>query len=299
MAGDASFASVSTLLHLDTDFVDVAPTPKIWTPYGGAAISATAKFGAGSMSVTGGNSYISAPHHADFNFGTGQFTVECWFRCNAFSATQQVYAKSSGTNGITRESGVSVLNSTTIQFYYGVRGTSSVTHDFTVPTMAIDTWYHLAITRDSSNDIRVFLGGTASSSGAWNDAVNLDGTLPFYIGSFYAGSVLNPFNGFIDEFRATKGVCRYNASFTAPSARFIAGLGQVAGTVRDAASAPVSRTVRCYRRDTGALVGSATSDVTTGVYAIDCATLDEVGRVVLDDASGTLLNDSIDRVIPA
>ncbi|MEY2653678.1 MAG: hypothetical protein RLZZ524_706 [Pseudomonadota bacterium] len=299
MAGDASFASVSTLLHLDTSpVVDVAGTPKTYTLNGGAAIGATAKFGAGGLSLTGGNSYISTPYHIDFDNGTGQFTIEFYVRFNSFSAAQTPWSRASGSFGVTRESALSMASNVEWHFYYGIRGTSSTILTFTVPTMAINTWYKVAITRDASNVIRLFLDGTPSAN-TYTDSTNLDGGLPLYIGAFYAGSIINPMDGFIDEFRWTKGVCRYNASYTVPTEDFIAGLGQVSGEVRDGNNALCARTVRAYRRDTGALVGSTTSDSITGAYTIDCATLDEVTRIVLDDASSPLYNDIVDRVIPA
>lgn len=299
MAGDASFASVSTLLHLDTSpVVDSAGTPKTYTLNGGAAIGATAKFGAGGLSLTGGNSYISTPYHIGFDNGTGQFTIEFYVRFNSFSAAQTVWARTSGSSGITRETALTCTSNVNWDFYYGVRGSGATTLSFAVPTMAIDTWYKVSITRDASNVIRLFLDGTVSAN-TYTDSTNLDGGLPLYIGCLYAGAIYFPMDGFIDEFRWTKGVCRYNASYTAPTEDFIAGLGQVSGEVRDGNNALCARTVRAYRRDTGALVGSTTSDSITGAYTIDCATLDEVTRIVLDDSSSPLYNDMVDRVIPA
>lgn len=299
MAGDASFASVSTLLHLDEDFTDSAGTPKLYYPYGGVSIDNVAKFGAGSMLCSAGAAYITTAYHADFDFGTGAFTIEMWIRPDSFASERYLYSRASGTNGVTRESGLGILSSAAIRFYHGIRGTSQTLLDFTVPAMSASTWYHLAITRDGSGNMRVFLDGVGSSSNPINDATNLDGQLPSYFGCFYSGSVNNPFYGLIDEIRITKGIARYTANFALPSSPFIGGLGQVSGVVRDGAGSLAARVVRAYRRDTGALVRSVTSDAVTGAYAIDCPTLDEVSRIVLDDAASPLYNDIIDRVIPA
>lgn len=73
----------------------------------------------------------------------------------------------------------------------------------------------------------------------------------------------------------------------------------ISGTVRDSSGAPVSRALRIYRRDTGALVGETTSDATTGAYSKNVGFLaNEMQVVCLDDAGGTLENDLILRTYP-
>lgn len=106
-------------------------------------------------------------------------------------------------------------------------------------------------------------------------------------------------NGYIDELRITKGVARYTSGFSAPTAAFPDGMGQVSGNVKDSAGANAVRTVRAYRRDTGALVGNTTSDA-SGNYSFYTPTLDELTVIALDDhTSGTYYNDQAARVIPA
>ena len=77
-------------------------------------------------------------------------------------------------------------------------------------------WHHIAVTR-SGNVFRTFTDGTLNNSST--AAVTLyDGTLPVYVGAQNTGS--NPFTGYIDDLRITKGYARYTASFTAPTAAF-------------------------------------------------------------------------------
>lgn len=299
MAGDASFASVSTLLHADAEpLIDEAAEPKTYTAGGSAVVSGTAKFGAGAMGFSGGNSYFLTQYHEDFDFGTEAFTVECFFRATSLTGDRTIYAKSSNVNGIPRETSLYFASNTQLKFYYGVRGSSSTVRTFDFPTINTSQWYHLAFVRDDDGDMRAYIDGTESTTGAINDAADLDGVLPFYIGAFYTTSAINPWDGYIDELRITKGIARYSGDFTAPSAPFMDGIASVEGVIYNSAGVPAQRTVRCYDRSTGALVGETLSDATTGEYVIYCPTVDEVQRIVLDDAVAPLLNDLIDRVIP-
>lgn len=75
-------------------------------------------------------------------------------------------------------------------------------------------------------------------------------------------------------------------------------MATVSGTIIDANAQPVVRTVRAYRRDTGAFLGEGISNVATGQYSIAVAHNGEVNVVMLDDALGTLENDQILRTTP-
>jgi len=82
------------------------------------------------------------------------------------------------------------IDSTTV---IGIRTISSGFMSFTVPTMSTGTWDFLAITRDGSDDFRVFLNAVESSTGALNGtgALALD-----FIGKRTGGS---EFNGKLDD----------------------------------------------------------------------------------------------------
>lgn len=72
----------------------------------------------------------------------------------------------------------------------------------------------------------------------------------------------------------------------------------LSGTVLDDAGSPCARTVRAYRRDTGALIGSTTSNATTGAWSIQGIDGVESQIVCLDDGAGTTHNDLIHRATP-
>jgi hypothetical protein len=73
------------------------------------------------------------------------------------------------------------------------------------------TWYHVAVTRDTSNNYKIYVGGTQVASGANAFSVTAATTIGFPIPTH------RYFKGYIDDFRATIGVAR---TITVPTTAF-------------------------------------------------------------------------------
>jgi hypothetical protein len=80
-----------------------------------------------------------------------------------------------------------------------------------------DVWHHVAITRDSSNDFRVFVDGVLDAGPVNNAnaivAPNSEHWLQFMTWDDDVGNV----TGYCDNIRVTQGVARYTSNFTAPT----------------------------------------------------------------------------------
>ena len=315
MAGDANYASVSLLLHGDgtngsTTFTDSSPTPKTATVLGNAQIStAQSKFGGASMAFDGYGDYITFPDHADFEFSSGNFTIEAWVRMSGYPVNnggQYTFAivqkDVSGTN--TRGFSFSIQgtsSSLTGLSFTGFASDAAPTFVDSSFSFSLNTWYHIAAVR-SGNLLYLFVDGTLLNAGGASFNITIQNTsTTLRVGALDWDATYKYYlNGYLDDLRITKGVARYTAAFTPDARAFPNGLGEIEGVVRDSAGALCSRTVRAYRRDTGVLAGSAVSDATTGAYLLATPTLDEVTVIALDNAtSGTYYNDQAIRVIPA
>jgi hypothetical protein len=171
--------------------------------------TSTVKYGTGSMSFNGLNSYLYSPHNPALNLGTGDMTVECWLNLNSTAGTQTIAAKWQLTN----ESWIWQFSSTAITFVYATVAASTFTW-----SPAINTWYHVAITK-SGNSLRCFVNGTQVGSTITNTGGGANSTSPFTIGVNNDGPQ-QYLNGYIDDFRITKGYARYTANFTPPAGPF-------------------------------------------------------------------------------
>ena len=167
------------------------------------------KYGTGSMEFDGTGDYLVVPSSPDLIMGTGDFTVEFWLYPTSSSVVFRsiIDTRSSvGTN-----TGVAVGQNGLVLEVFG-DGQKVVS---AAGALTIDTWQHVALVRQSGT-CQIYVDGTASGSSAtYSD--NLSGSSA-KIGALVSNA--NPYVGYIDDLRITKGVARYTAAFTPPTAPF-------------------------------------------------------------------------------
>ena len=214
-ATDPNFANVSLLLHADgtngsTSFTDFSSNAHTITVYGDAQVTTTSpKFGTGALLLDGTGDCLSAPSHTSLTFGTGDLTIEAWVRFDTISATQYIFSQRD-TSGISLNLFWDGTGARLNIFYPSGNTTTEPSY-----LIAADTYYHLAVTR-SGTTFKMWVNGVErASSTRIEDA--LSGTS--IIGA-RDSSGTTPLDGRIDDLRITKGVARYTATFTPPTAAF-------------------------------------------------------------------------------
>lgn len=217
--GDPDFASVVSLLHFDgtngsTTFTD--QKGKAWTAYGAAALTTSQKkFGTASLSLNGTDAGIQTPNSTDFDFGTGDFTAEAWVYLNSNTSLGYIFNRGNGagTNG-----GFAMAVNASGQLLLVYHGFAFQTAGAT--TLNTGQWYHLAICR-AGTTVRLFVDGVIDASATNSTNYTAAASTPNTIGSNLDAGVPSQFlSGFIDDVRITKGVARYTAAFTPPTAPF-------------------------------------------------------------------------------
>jgi alkaline phosphatase len=214
-AVDPNFANVTILLHFDgtnnsTSIVDSSSGARSVTANGDAKIStAQSKFGESSLLLLGNSDYLTSSANSVFAFGTGAFTIEAFIKMTNFSNQfNTVVGTRSEPSNSTSAWGLSVLSSGALSFYTNGALSSAGSR------FSAGTWYHVAAVRQSTT-LTLYIDGTSVASGS--------NSMNFTNAGLYVGSV-GPnnefFNGNIDELRLTKGVARYTANFTPPTAPF-------------------------------------------------------------------------------
>jgi len=180
---------------------------------GNAQISTSVKkFGTGSMVFdgTGDNLICNLPVPDDLAFGSGDFTIELWAYMNSVSGIQVFYDGRPAS--VQTFAPTLYINGTQVRYF--VNGSDRITGG----TVATGTWYHIAVSR-SGTSTRLFLNGTQIGSTYTDTSVYTNTASRPGIG-FDANASLYYLNGYIDDLRVTKGIARYTANFTAPTAPF-------------------------------------------------------------------------------
>ena len=172
-----------------------------------------------SVSFNGTTSNLSIAASADFAFGTGDFTIECW-----------VYPIPNGLNYPTFLSSVTGwsagasshrFNNTGYanKFWFGLNGSAGVSGGdpfmASTTTFTPNLWYHYALTR-SGNTWRMFVNGVLENTQTYS------GSYDAGYGGLRAGratwdGAAGYFTGKVSNLRIVKGVAVYTGNFTVPT----------------------------------------------------------------------------------
>ena len=206
------FTNISTTLFLvnstNAGIIDNATRNNI-TTYGSSSISTTqSKFGGSSIGLNGTTDYIQFKPGVYVPQNTA-YTFECWFYLNntTFSTYYTLLGQSVGGTG--GQLNIRIVNATTIS----VDQLGLSAQSFTIPTLSAGQWYHIAVTRNTSNAADVWLNGTKSTTGT----VTMDKNYPSasdLIGANNDSGLGKYFPGYIDDVRFTIGYARYTANFS-------------------------------------------------------------------------------------
>lgn len=155
----------------------------------------------------------------DMSF-SGEFTIEYWY----YQTTSQSYATQFGlyqTSGNNRAITVMQASSGNPMLYISSNGSGFSTRG--LGAKPLNEWTHVAITRDSSDDVRVFRNGVQQGSDLNFPSIYSGGATPFVIGAQWDGTgVYREFPGNISNFRFVKGTALYTSDFTPPTEKLTA-----------------------------------------------------------------------------
>ena len=233
----ASDSNTVVLLHMDdAACTDSSSNSHTTTLTGNATRSSTqSKFGSYSLYMTAGN--LKLPVHADFGFGTGDYTIEGWIYYTTAQNNNPFY--DNGTWGTNNFDLVVRANSSPATWQIGIYNGSSDRYLTDSTELTLNTWHHIAVTRSSGTTFLhrngTYVAGTAQSGWVGNENLAAPSSQP-RLGSNTWASL----NGYIDEFRISD-IARYSAStnFTPNQV----GLSNATGTlISDPQTASSSRT---------------------------------------------------------
>ena len=213
--GEADFYRTTLLLNGDGTngannnvFSDSSNNNFAITRSGNASQGSVSPFSPAGWSnfFDGSGDYLTVPDNAAFDYGSGDFTLECWFLPIATLDSKILTSHTNGTYGpcnIWFASGA-------LQLYSSSNDSSfDVASGATIGTPTVGQWNHMAVSRQGSS-IRCFLNGVLGSTTTSN-ATLMNPTGTFQIA---ARNGSETFTGYISNFRVVKGTAVYTAAFT-------------------------------------------------------------------------------------
>ena len=214
---DPYAANVSLLLHCDgangsTSFPDSSPINNVFTITNAAVAVNTSnpEFGTGcALFTSASGGYMATPitTGSPLDLGLGDWTIELWLNfANQAAAGGVAHIIEIGTFSQPGEISLYVQNSGGQLDFAGPGGTISTS---SYPT---NTWFAWAVVC-SNNVVSMFVNGVNQGATVTLSGRTSVGGGFFTIGGQH-GTNNDPFNGFMDEIRITKGIARYSSNYT-------------------------------------------------------------------------------------
>ncbi|MDO9263609.1 MAG: LamG-like jellyroll fold domain-containing protein, partial [Desulfosalsimonadaceae bacterium] len=159
----------------------------------------------------GNGDYLKTPASSDWDFGTGDFTIDVWVYFTStpdnFDGIFSAYKQSGASGGYLMQ-----VTGGMIQWY--APGTTGWMNTGVAPV--VGQWFHLAAVR-SANMLTIYVNGvdrvhqtcTGKSFNSSSDGMVLGRLYTLTTGSY--------FTGYMDEMRVTKGFALWTGNFTPPN----------------------------------------------------------------------------------
>jgi len=192
---------------------------------GNAQVSTSvAKYGSGSLAFDGSGDYLTIPPSPSLLLNGCDATVECWVYLTRAPGSansglfQTIFSQGEGAwyGGGTQTNWTLLMDTTNI--YFGNNFATIYTTAYSPP---LNTWIHIAAVKTASNNNTIYINGVSLGTQACSDfGSSTSFTNLLGLGYFGDAKYASYFQGYIDDFRITKGVARYTGNFIPPKVAF-------------------------------------------------------------------------------
>ncbi|MDF2565084.1 MAG: hypothetical protein K0Q53_1479 [Massilibacillus sp.] len=194
-----------SLLHFDDGIKD--ETRKVWAGVGSPVVSsAQSKFGGESLYLDGA-SYLTTGASEDFNFGSGDFTIDWWEYRTANTNYSSVLTLDNPGNVLMAGYNASGA----VHCYAYTSKMTTILNQFSLGSLDLNTWNHFVLVRHG-NTFYGFKNGKLVSTSV--NTLSLEESINITIGKYQTKEGgLYYFQGYIDELRVSKGIARWIGDF--------------------------------------------------------------------------------------
>jgi len=172
------------------------------------------KFGGKSVFFDGAGDFLVVPTSSDFDFGTGDFTIDFWFRTSVpgFRTLFAIGVTRGPYSSVNYALEIAIKRSRKLGVYFS-GGPGNERNSESINIVNDSRWHHVAYIREDAN-LKLYIDGIKnSSSRVGSIAMNFRN---FSIGIGGRTNQESFYNGYLDELRVSKGIARWTANFTPP-----------------------------------------------------------------------------------
>jgi len=171
------------------------------------------KFCLSSIEFDGSGDYLSLVDHADWDFDSGNFTIDTWAYFLSLS-DENIFEHYFDNNN----RALLYLNATNLVFKVISGGVTNVEIN-AAHGISTGGWHHVALVRNGNTFTAYIDGSSVGSDTDANDYPDYGGSV--FIGvNHWSGAVSAVMTGYIDEYRISKGVARWTGNFTPASSPY-------------------------------------------------------------------------------
>ena len=169
------------------------------------------------VSFDGSGDYLTVADSTEFDFGTGNFTIEGWISpAVTNSSFQAIFSIGNPVQIYSKDSNVlAYFNDQDNTYTYTINGLGGPSS-----SVSANTWAHFAVVRNG-NTYTTYVNGVAGSSQTSSDTVASSGSAPA-IGTYLPAPNTYGFRGYISNLRLVKGTALYTSNFTPSTSKLTA-----------------------------------------------------------------------------
>ena len=204
-----AITNTSLLTCQSSQFIDNSTNAFAITANGNAQPLPTNPFGMTAWSgyFDGTGDYLSVGDQSAFEFGSGNYTVECWWFATT-SADQNLIGKWDG-------GGSEWILQWRNAGYFRWAANGGVISDATI-SLSLNTWNHIAISK-SGTSLRIFVNGIQTNTTATEGTISAT-SASLTIAAAQLNSTPLYTTGQLSNIRIVKGTAVYTSNFTVPTA---------------------------------------------------------------------------------
>jgi sugar lactone lactonase YvrE len=153
-----------------------------------------------AFSLNASSEYVDLGNPTELHISSGDFTVDTWVRFNDVSGDMSIMDKMHSANGPPNTDGWRLLKQADNRFWFCVAESTNQCGNaayalFSSTSVTTDTWYHVAVTKDSST-MSLYINGMLEDSRVTPSFIDTNTTDLLLGGNISEGAYLN---GLIDE----------------------------------------------------------------------------------------------------